>query len=87
MGLLDSSSSSCHPTLPLPMRPHCQRLFTCGKLALSSDLHCSNSSLKPQDSDRDATQYWEQARDCQELKAALADSCETRAENTALWWT
>lgn len=69
------------------MCPHCQRLPTRGELPFGSDLHCSNSSLKPQDSERDATQYLEQASDCQELKAAIADSPETRAENTALWWS
>lgn len=73
-----------------PTCPRCRRLFTRGRhpLGVGSDILCRNGSPNPWEPERDAMQYWGQARRCQEFQAATATSSETRAEeNTSPWWS
>lgn len=78
------------PLCLCPTCPRCRRLFTRGRhpLGVGSDILCRNGSLNPWEPEKDATQYWGQARGCQELQAAAATSSATRAEeNTSPWWS
>lgn len=63
-----------------PTCPRCRRLLTRGRhpLGVGSDILCRNGSLNRWEPERDAMQYWGQARGCQELQAATATSSATR---------